>query len=189
MSLEKGLKGEKLVELDLFLGLDRREYTTYANLTFEVLDGTTQVDFLVVSRFGLFVIEVKNYSGYIFGTERQKQWTQVLNRNCKYRFQNPLHQNYRHMKCLESLLGVDESLFRSVVVFTGNCEFKSDMPGNVIDGSVSKHIRKQRNEPALSIEQTRALRTILSFTMLPQNEETDETHLRSLTQRHLQVAA
>ncbi len=52
----------------------------------------TQLDHVVVSRFGVFVIETKNYRGWIFGSEKQPQWTQQIYRQ-KNRFQNPLHQN------------------------------------------------------------------------------------------------
>ncbi len=61
---------------------------------------TTQIDHLLLSPFGVFVIETKNYKGWIFGSERQKQWTQKIYKK-SFKFQNPIHQNYKHMKVLE----------------------------------------------------------------------------------------
>ena len=57
--------------------------------------GTTQIDHILLSPFGIFIIETKNYKGWIFGTERQKTWTQKIYKN-SYKFQNPLHKNYKH---------------------------------------------------------------------------------------------
>lgn len=50
----------------------------------------------------------------------------------KERFQNPLRQNYKHTKTLSELTGIPETYFKSVVVFAGDCEFKTEMPANVV---------------------------------------------------------
>lgn len=94
----KGWMGERSVRK----ALDRLEpanYRAFHDLYLPRPDGngTTQVDHAVVSRFGVFVIETKNYEGWIFGSERQRQWTQQIYRR-KNRFQNPLHQNLLHCK-------------------------------------------------------------------------------------------
>jgi hypothetical protein len=60
---------------------------------------TTQIDHVLVSVYGIFVIETKNMKGWIFGDERSAQWTQSIFGK-KSRFQNPLRQNYRHVKAL-----------------------------------------------------------------------------------------
>lgn len=65
--------------------------------------GTTQIDHILLSPYGIFVIETKNYQGWIFGGERQKSWTQKLYKK-SFKFQNPLHQNYKHIKVLELIL-------------------------------------------------------------------------------------
>lgn len=84
------------------------------------------------SPFGIFVIETKNYRGWIFGSERQPQWTQQIYRT-KNRFQNPLHQNHLHVKALMEFLGLPDNRFRSLVFFTGSAEFKTPMPANVLN--------------------------------------------------------
>lgn len=95
-------------------------------------DGTTtQIDHIVVSRFGVFVIETKAYSGWIFADERSAQWTQAFYRK-KSRFQNPLRQNYLHIRTLAECLGINDALFHSIVVFAGRCEFRTAMPAGVV---------------------------------------------------------
>ena len=97
--------------------------------------GTTQIDHILLSPYGIFIIETKNYKGWIFGGERQKMWTQKIFKN-SYKFQNPLHQNYKHQKVLEVLLSdiIATEYLHSVIVFMPDCEFKTVMPVNVFRG-------------------------------------------------------
>jgi len=81
----------------------------------------------------VFVVETKNMKGWIFGSERQKTWTQQIYKS-KHKFQNPLHQNYKHTKTLETALGLAHEKVISVVVFVGDSIFKTDMPANVTYG-------------------------------------------------------
>ncbi len=61
----------------------------------------SQIDIVVATPQGLLAIEVKDYSGWIFGNEKQKYWTQILNYGKKkYRFYNPIMQNAGHIKAL-----------------------------------------------------------------------------------------
>jgi len=92
---------------------------------------TTQIDHVVVSRFGIFVIEMKNYNGWIYGDERTKTWTQTFSRWKKYKFQNPLRQNYRHVMALATLTEIPINFFKPIVVFSGFSTFKTQMPANV----------------------------------------------------------
>ncbi|MGR5279715.1 nuclease-related domain-containing protein, partial [Vibrio rotiferianus] len=87
-------------------------------------------DHIVVSKYGIFVVETKNMKGWIFGSARQRQWTQKIYRHSS-KFQNPLHQNYKHIKALETLLGCSEEHLHSVIVFIGDSTFKTEMPPNV----------------------------------------------------------
>jgi len=78
------------------------------------------------------VLETKHFSGWIYGNEQSKQWMQVIYR-MKNRFQNPLHQNYRHVKAIQQLLEfLPEEQIHSIVVFSGSAEFKSGMPKGVV---------------------------------------------------------
>ena len=125
----KGRFGEFLINR-LLSRLPASDYTLIKDVTLPTDEGTTQVDHIVVSTFGIFVVETKNMKGWIFGSKNQKQWTQKIYRHTA-KFQNPLHQNYKHVKNLESLLGIDLSKLHSVIVFIGDSEFKTNMPENV----------------------------------------------------------
>jgi restriction system protein len=72
------------------------DYHLLNHLTFCTEDGTTQVDHILVCRFGVFVIETKHYSGWLFGGLNDQTWTQVHFAR-KFRFQNPIRQNYKHL--------------------------------------------------------------------------------------------
>ncbi|MGN0826945.1 MAG: NERD domain-containing protein [Kiritimatiellia bacterium] len=123
--------GERMVRESLMGGLSD-EYCLFNDLYLPLPDGsTTQVDHVVVSRYGVFVIETKSYSGWIFGRARSAFWTQVRYRK-KYQFQNPLRQNYLHICALAKGLGLPRNCFQSVVAFTESCKFRTPMPPKVV---------------------------------------------------------
>lgn len=126
----KGWLGERTVNLLARFSLDKKTYHLIKNVTLPTEDSTTQIDHIIVSKYGLFAVETKNMKGWIFGSEEDEEWTQQLNKH-KNTFQNPLSQNYRHTKALEEILGLMPDKIFSVVVFVGNSTFKTDMPENV----------------------------------------------------------
>ena len=85
--------------------------------------GTSEIDVLFITSRGVFVIESKNYSGWIFGREEDRYWTQCLQSGQKNRFYNPVLQNRGHLKWLRRTLGEDVPLY-SLVVFSERCELK-----------------------------------------------------------------
>jgi len=126
----KGWCGEAWLDLVLHIALPRERYHVRRNLTLPTADGTTQIDHVVVSRHGVFVIETKNYGGWIFGKPGDKNWTQKFPRHSTP-FQNPLRQNYKHVRTLAGLTGVADGAVFSLVVFVGDAVFKTPMPPNV----------------------------------------------------------
>ncbi|EOA8959562.1 NERD domain-containing protein [Vibrio harveyi] len=144
----KGVFGEFLVNR-LLSKLPESDYTLIKDVTLPTSDGTTQVDHIVVSKYGIFVVETKNMKGWIFGSARQKQWTQKIYRHSS-KFQNPLHQNYKHIKALEILLGCSEEHLHSVIVFIGDSTFKTEMPPNVTYARGSIRYIQQFNDVVFS---------------------------------------
>jgi restriction system protein len=126
----KGVLGEWQVNLLIKFFLDKNEYHLIKNVTLPTDDGTTQIDHIIVSRYGIFVVETKNMKGWIFGSPNQKQWTQQIFKH-KSKFQNPLHQNYKHVKTLEACLNAKTDSIFSVIIFIGDSTFKTKMPDNV----------------------------------------------------------
>ncbi len=99
----------------------------YHDLMIESGNGkTTQIDIIVATDAGLIVIEVKDFTGWIFGKGNQEYWTQVSGYG-KYRnrFYNPFKQNEGHIKALRRLSPQMATLpMYSLVVFAGDCELK-----------------------------------------------------------------
>jgi len=127
----KGSLGEASINFKAKRFLDQNVYHLIPNVTLPTPDGTTQIDHVIVSRYGIFVVETKNYKGWIYGGERDAKWTQVIYKR-KERFQNPLRQNYKHSKTLSDLTSIPHERFKSIVVFAGDSTFKTDMPDNVV---------------------------------------------------------
>ena len=157
----RGARGERRVRNRIASGLDADEYHQFHDVTLPTPDGSTQIDQIIVSCYGIFVVETKNYKGWIFGDARSKQWTQTLYRK-KYRFQNPLRQNYKHVKAVESFLGLKSRFVHSVIVFVGNSEFRTTLPANVT------HLRgfipyvRSKSDPLLSERRVASIRQMLA---------------------------
>lgn len=181
MSAFKGWLGEKFTTIGMWLGLDKNIYQRFHDVIIPASNGTTQIDHLLISKYGIFVIETKNIKGWIFGSKDQSTWTQSLYGK-KYSFQNPLLQNYRHIKCLVEHLGIDEALVHSVVFFIGECTFKTAMPQNVIISGLSSYIRGF-HEPLMSNEEIEEI--VEAITLLKADPAlTHRNHMRSLNERH-----
>jgi len=86
----------------------------------------SQIDLAVATNIGILVFEVKEYSGWIFGTGQNKYWTQVMAYGKrKYKLYNPIKQNSQHIIDLKNRLKQFEAIpFYSIVVFYGNCVLK-----------------------------------------------------------------
>jgi hypothetical protein len=91
----------------------------------------SQIDLVVATKVGIIVFEVKEYRGWIFGSENQINWTQILAYGKqKYKFYNPILQNKKHVEDLKKFYHFDDIPFFSMIVFFGDCELKSsiDLP-------------------------------------------------------------
>jgi restriction system protein len=157
----KGFSGELRSRLAQDFFLDDKEYHSFNNVIIETTNGSTQIDHIIVSKYGIFVVETKNKNGWIFGGRDWKRWTQVIFSN-KYQFQNPLLQNYKHTKSLAELLRLEESKIHSVIVFWGDCTFKTQMPENVLNNEYTPYI-KSKKQVLLSDYEVNNFATMLSI--------------------------
>ncbi|WP_019140230.1 nuclease-related domain-containing protein [Noviherbaspirillum massiliense] len=173
----KGMLGEAVVNLSAKFLLDRNEYHLIKNVTLPVEDGTTQIDHVIVSRFGVFVIETKNMKGWIFGDARQKTWTQKIYRHST-KFQNPLHQNFKHVKALEALLELDSAAIHSVIVFVGDSTFKTPMPENVTQAGGYIRYIKSKNQTVLDNRQVTDVIERIRTGRRPASLRTHREHVR-----------
>jgi hypothetical protein len=178
----KGVLGEALVKCTARLRLPDDIYHQLHNVTLPTPDGTTQIDHIFVSRFGIFVVETKNMNGWIFGGENQAQWTQKVFKK-SFKFQNPLRQNYKHVKALEAALNVPTEVIHSVVVFSGESTFKSPMPANVTTGRGYITYIKSFSEPVLSELQVQRAVSQIESGRLEATRETHRQHVQQLKTR------
>lgn len=176
--------GEAAVARELQANFAAPDYHLLNHVTLRMAGGTTQIDHILVSRFGVFVIETKDYKGWIFASDKQKEWTQVLFR-AKFRFQNPLLQNFRHVCAVRELLDfLPPEAVRTVVVFTGSAEFKAGMPANVFNlPGMVEFLRFQRRE-VMSLNRMHFCVGRLETGRLAISRETDVQHRRALERRY-----
>ncbi len=155
-----GARGERRVNSILDRQLPSEEYKVFHDVTLHTSQGPTQIDHIVVSKYGVFVIETKNYTGWIFGDANSKQWMQTIY-GYRSRFQNPLRQNFKHTKAVESLQSISPRYVHSVVTFVGDAEFKTDLPDNVTRLSdLCPYILSYR-DPLLSTDRVGAIAMML----------------------------
>ncbi|MBR2827953.1 MAG: NERD domain-containing protein [Bacilli bacterium] len=117
-----GMAGEHWVKKELKKLSD--EYYIINDLLFKTKDGKThQIDHLVVSRYGIFVIETKQYNGYIRGNDYDKKW-EIKTGNKNFFVNNPVHQNYGHIESLKEILYLKDNCFISIVCISSNAKIK-----------------------------------------------------------------
>lgn len=126
----RGIMGEFWVKQEL-KKLPKDKYKVLNDIMLKTNDMTHQIDHVIVSPYGIFVIEMKNYYGLISGTDNNDKWIQYLGKN-KFYFKNPIHQNYGHVKTLEELLNLDNKLFIPIVCFSNQAKLKVETKNNVV---------------------------------------------------------
>lgn len=112
-------------------GTDNFKHITKNGKVFSIINKSTQLDHIIVSNYGIFVIETKNHKGFIFGDTQSKVWTQTFKGSGHFTFYNPVHQNEGHLINLSKQLGIDRNFMTGMIVFTNpeanlvnvNCPF------------------------------------------------------------------
>lgn len=117
------------------------EYVVINDVLLQTNYGTTQIDHVVVSPYGIFVIETKNYNGWILGHEKSEEWTQSFGTyrrfwggtNYQYKFRNPILQNAGHEKALRALLkDLGDFKYIPIVVFSDSADLKITTPDHIV---------------------------------------------------------
>ncbi|QXW26579.1 NERD domain-containing protein [Acinetobacter johnsonii] len=182
----KGKIGEFAVSTQAKRYLDKEKYSLLNDCTLpDEQNQTTQIDHILLSPYGIFVIETKNYKGWIFGGARQKMWTQKIYKK-SFKFQNPLHQNYKHQKVLQTLLSdlVEPAWMHSIVVFMPDCEFKSSMPENVFRGAAWADYVKGFREELIPEMMLKRIQLRIEKAVLEKSWKTNWTHVENLRQKN-----
>ncbi len=180
-----GAYGEYLTDYALDHGDIPGRYVTFNNVYVPHRGRMTEIDVLMLHERGILVVESKNYSGWIFGSADQKQWTQVLKGGAKEHFYNPMKQNRSHIKALCEYLDLQDSDFVSLIVFSERCELKK-VPDDTPECKILRrhHLVRDvkrvldKRERIFSDEQLDDLESRLS--QLLKTEEKAEAHIETV---------
>jgi hypothetical protein len=171
-----------IVRYKLKSSLPASYYALLNDITLETSQGTSRIDHIVVSPYGLFVIESKHYSGWIFGSEDDAHWIRTFYR-WKTRFQNPLRQNRAHIRALQELLGLDRSKFHSLVVFSGSARFRAPMPVNVTELGGLLPFIQVRTDKLIEFEEADRVAGVIRSSCLKPGRKSTTARIPSLKAR------
>lgn len=161
----KGMAGEIFVGFFLKKLLDKDQYQVMNDILIpDQKGGTTQIDHIVFSRFGIFVIETKNLGGKIYGEADSEYWKQYFFGNKPENLFNPIKQNIKHIKCLAEVTGAPEKCFMSAVIVLGFSILKNkdripESVGHSIPGLIN-YIKSYREEIMTAEELAAIVETI-----------------------------
>ena len=111
--------------------LPKDKYKILNDIFISTNSGTHQIDHVIVSKYGIFSIETKQYNGYITGNKYDKNWVRHSG-NKKYYYTNPIRQNYGHVKALSELLKIDESKINNIVCIPSKAKLKIEHDGELV---------------------------------------------------------
>lgn len=188
-SLKRGTKSERDLVLQLLKhGIPSQ--TIFHDLCIEKTNSTyAQIDIVIATTEGIIIIEVKDYSGWIFGNGNRSHWTKVLAYgNRKHRFYNPIKQNNGHINALSNGLKQLRNIpFFSIIIFDGDCELKEinyvpkgtylAKPHRIFE--VLKQI-KNNNKPAHYIDKHEIIRFLKQGVKNGANISTQEKHIENI---------
>lgn len=174
----KGRRGEKRVAMLLAL-LPKDKYRVINNLLIKQGSYSSQIDHVVVSIYGVFVIETKYYKGWIYGGENSEFWTKNVYGN-KYDLRNSLWQNQGHIKALERLLNYPEHIpFHSIVAFSSQAKLKVDRSLPVMYWRQVVPYIKLHKEQVLSENQVKEIYDTLQTANI-EDKEARNQHVRDV---------
>ena len=174
----RGKKGELNVKLRLRM-LSSDNYKVLNNLFVNTYGQTTQIDHVVVSVYGIFVIETKYYKGWIYGGANSEYWTQNIYGN-KYQFYNPLQQNQGHVRALKHLLkDLPSNVFVSIVAFSRQATLKNRFLDNVVYWNQINRVIRSYSQKIISIEQAQhAYNTLLEANI--ESKDSRKQHVQNV---------
>ena len=184
----KGWLGERKVQQLIRRKLDPYRYVDMHGVYLPVGAGEgagiTQIDHVLISPYGVFVLETKHMGGWIYGSEHQKEWTQKLNPKHKVKFQNPLRQNHLHVRAVREALQLPKAHVHSVVAFMGKSSFQTDMPPEVTQGEDFITYIETFQDEIWGPEAMQDVIDRLEKVRLPNTSATAKAHLAHIQTQH-----
>ena len=180
-----GRAGERELLRILSEGLDPAQYTILPNIMLPNRRGvTTEVDFIVVSKFGVFVIESKNFMGFIETDPEARFWTHTIPGKVTKQFKNPIHQNNAHLFSLEEATGIPLGVMYSVTAFSDRAKFTTPMPDGVCYFSGIVDAIHARQTPQIKAEQIPDIVAAIREWDQSIPQELRDAHVENLRRRH-----
>lgn len=155
----RGRKGE--MKIASMLKSLPKNYYCFNDVYLKQGETSVQIDHIIISVYGIFVIETKNYTGWIYGSDQSKNWVKNMF-GYKYYFQNPLKQNFSHVKALQKALGIPIDVFIPVVVFLNRATLKCHTQGSVIYASQLRSFIGSYMTPIMDMTMVESLNGLLT---------------------------
>jgi len=130
---------------------------------------SSEIDLIFITTTGIYVLEAKDYHGYIYGNEQYPTWTQVFYKTKKYPFYNPIWQNKKHVSVLNEILTKNEIKHiqtYSYIVFSNHCTLK----------------KASHNKNECAVMQLKDLNTCLNISILNSPEIYTQDEINSIYQ-------
>ena len=187
-SLNRGTSSER----ELILGLLKNgipKETIFHDLMIKKNNKFSQIDMVIPTKEGIIVFEVKEYSGWIFGSGNNTNWTQILAYGeKKYKFYNPIKQNNNHITELKKTLKQFQKIpFFSIIVFFGDCELKeiNYIPNGTYIVKAQRifevlNLIKTENEPTSYTNKREVVDTLKKLVSLGENVGYQEQHIENI---------
>lgn len=182
--ISAGDLGEYAVSRKLWW-LPRNQYFVINDLIFQRDNGnTTQIDHVVVSPYGIFVIETKNIYGYIHGSDNSKLWRSCW-RNRDLAFDNPILQNKAHILALAEKLKLRDERFISIIAFSTNAELQVSVnDAYVIYWSQVLNLIRRFKEPIMTIEEAHEIYSFITAINITDKKSRQEHAVRARVNRN-----
>jgi len=177
----KGRIGEGSVNI-LLNRLDKEQYRVLNDVYISKSDGkTAQIDHVVVSPYGIFVVETKNYKGWITGGETSQYWTQIIYQR-KENLYNPIKQNYGHIKALKVLLHDYADIpYISIVTFSSRADLKVQVTSHVIYTPQILSTIKKYDKQVISLEDVSKIYELIKDANI-QDKDSKKAHVVNIKQ-------
>lgn len=157
-----------------------KEYKILNNIMIYANGSTHQIDHIVVSKYGIFVIETKQYNGFITGSKYDAKWVRHAGKN-KYYYTNPIKQNYGHILSLCEVLNLEKDKFINIVSIPSKAKIKIKDDGEVVRyGNVSKKILSYKDE--IITNPYEISNKIISLNITDKNSK--KNHVKNLKNKH-----
>ena len=160
--------------------LPKDKYIIINDLLIKTQDQTHQIDHVVVSIYGIFSIETKQYNGFITGSKYDKNWIRHLGKKKLY-YTNPIRQNYGHVKALAELLRIDESCIFNIVCISSNAKLKIKHDGELVTNiTIADKIKSYQDILIHNPEEIVATLTQYNIT----DKNTKKVHIKNIKYIH-----